>query len=70
MTLVLLDAAAAATGYVFPNDLHVHWSLMIVLYPFITGIVAGAFIVSALHQVFGLASLRPVARFSLLLALA
>ena len=32
------------TGYSFPNDLHVHWSLMIVMYPYITGFVAGAFI--------------------------
>ena len=29
-------------NYVFPNDLHAHWTLMIVIYPYITGIVAGA----------------------------
>jgi len=59
-----------ATGYVYPNDLHVHWSLMIVLYPYITGLVAGAFIVASLHKVFGVESLRPVASFALLFALA
>ena len=51
--------------YVFPNETHVTWSAMIVLYPFITGLVAGAFIVSSLYHVFGREELRPVARFSL-----
>ena len=63
-------AIAAITSYVFPNDLHVHWSLMIVLYPYITGIVAGAFIVSSLYHVFHIEALKPIARFSLLFALA
>ena len=36
------------TGYLFPNDMHIHWSLMIVMYPYITGLVAGAFVVSSL----------------------
>ncbi len=58
------------SNYVFPNDLHVHWSLMIVLYPYITGIIAGAFIVSSLYHVFGIKQLKPVAHFSLLFALA
>ncbi len=58
------------TNYVFPNDLHVHWSLMIVLYPYITGIIAGAFIVSSLYHVFGVEKLKPVSRFSLVFALA
>jgi Ni/Fe-hydrogenase subunit HybB-like protein len=52
-------------NYVFPNELHVTWTVMIVLYPYITGLVAGAFIVSSLYHVFGRESLRPVARFSL-----
>jgi Ni/Fe-hydrogenase subunit HybB-like protein len=63
-------AAAAAANFIFPNDLHVHWSLMIVLYPYITGLVAGAFIVSSLYHVFHIKALKPVARFSLLFALA
>ena len=58
------------SNYVFPNDLHVHWSMMIVLYPYITGLVDGAFIIAALYYLFGVKSLRPVARFSLLFALA
>ena len=63
-------AATALTNYVFPNELHVHWSLMIVLYPYITGIVAGAFIVSSLYHVFHIQSLRPVSRYALVFALA
>jgi len=51
--------------FVFPNEAHVTWSAMIVLYPFITGLVAGAFIVSSLYHVFGRQELAPVARFSL-----
>lgn len=66
----LAETASAAAGFAFPNDLHIHWSLMIVLYPYITGIVAGAFIVSSLYHVFGIKSLQPIARFSLLFALA
>ena len=57
-------------GYVFPNDLHIHWSLMIVLYPYITGLVAGAFVVSSLYHVFNVTSLRPVARFALMASFA
>jgi len=64
------DALAQATNFIFPNDQHVHWSLMIVLYPYITGIVAGAFIVSSLYHVFHVEDLKPIARFSLLFALA
>ena len=41
------------SGYAFPNDVHVHWSLMIVMYPYITGFVAGSFIVTALYHLFG-----------------
>jgi predicted membrane protein len=52
-------------GFVFPNELHVTWTVMIVMYPYITGLVAGAFIVSSLFHVFGLKQLEPIARFSL-----
>ena len=51
--------------FVFPNELHVTWTVMIVMYPYITGLVAGAFIVSSLYHVFGVEQLRPIARFSL-----
>lgn len=64
------SAVMTLTNFVFPNDLHVHWSMMIVLYPYITGLVDGAFIIAALYYLFGVKSLQPVARFSLLFALA
>ncbi len=57
-------------GFVFPNEVIVDWDLLIVLYPYITGLVAGAFIVSSLYHVFGITKLRPIARFSLITALA
>ncbi|MCJ7499687.1 polysulfide reductase NrfD, partial [bacterium] len=57
-------------GYVFPNDLHINWTLMIVLYPYITGLVAGAFVVSSLYHVFDIEALKPVARFALMASLA
>lgn len=63
------SAAMLVSNFVFPNDLHVHWSMMIVLYPYITGLVDGAFIIAALYYLFDVKSLKPVARFSLLFAL-
>jgi Ni/Fe-hydrogenase subunit HybB-like protein len=53
------------TGYAFPNDIHVTWSLMIVMYPYITGFVAGSFIVTALYHLFGKEEFRPVARLGM-----
>jgi len=38
---------------------------MIVLYPYITGMVAGAFIVSSFYHVFGMEKLKPIARYAL-----
>jgi predicted membrane protein len=57
-------------GFVFPNEIVIDWDLLIVLYPYITGLVAGAFVVSSLYHVFGLTTLKSVARFSLITALA
>lgn len=56
--------------YAFPNESEFQWSILIVLYPFITGLVAGAFVVSSLYHVFGMQSLKPVARLALITALA
>ncbi len=57
-------------SFVFPNELHVTWTVMIVLYPYITGMVAGAFIVSSFYHVFGMEKLKPIARFALVSSLA
>jgi Ni/Fe-hydrogenase subunit HybB-like protein len=59
---------ALTQGFLYPNEIEVHWSLLIVLYPYITGLVAGAFIVSSLYHVFGREELKPVARFALIAA--
>lgn len=56
-------------SFVFPNDVHVAWSIMIVIYPYITGVVAGAFVISALFHVFDREVLRPVARLALVTSL-
>ncbi|MBW1839538.1 MAG: polysulfide reductase NrfD [Deltaproteobacteria bacterium] len=56
-------------GFIYPNEVHVLWSLMIVLYPYITGLVAGAFIVSSLYHVFGDKDLKPVGNMALVAAL-
>lgn len=53
------------SGFSFPNDLHVTWSLMIVMYPYITGFVAGAFIVTSLYHLFGRTEFKPVANLAL-----
>ena len=58
-----------AAPFVFPNDGHPPWSIMIVLYPYITGLVAGAFVVSALYHVFHQEVLKPVSRLALLTSL-
>lgn len=57
------------TGYLFPNDLHILWGLMIVMYPYVTGLVAGAFILSSLYHVFHREELRPIGRLSLVVSL-
>ena len=57
-------------GFVFPDELHITWTVMIVLYPYITGMVAGAFIVSSFYHVFGMEKLKSIARFALVSSLA
>ena len=56
-------------GYLFPNDLHILWELMIVMYPYVTGLVAGAFILSSLYHVFNRRELRPIGRLALVASL-
>lgn len=64
-----LFSAASFTGYAYPNETVFPWGVLIVVYPYLTGLVAGAFTVSSLYQVFGLKQLRPVAHFALLTSL-
>ena len=34
-------------GFMYPNEVELQWSVLIVLYPFLTGLVAGAFILAS-----------------------
>ncbi len=61
--------AAPFTGYVYPNETVISWTVLIVVYPYLTGLVAGAFTISSLYQVFGFQRLKPVAHFALLVSL-
>jgi predicted membrane protein len=56
-------------GYTYPNEC-VEWSVLIVIYPYITGLVAGAFTVASLERIFNVKSVKPTYRLSLLTALA
>jgi Ni/Fe-hydrogenase subunit HybB-like protein len=54
----------------YPNEAELQWSVLIVLYPFITGLVAGAFILASLERVFRVEEVKPTYRLALLTALA
>jgi Ni/Fe-hydrogenase subunit HybB-like protein len=64
------EALPHVDGYAYPNEQHVLWSVLIVIYPYITGLVAGAFIMASLVRVFNVRALTPVYRLALLTALA
>ncbi|MBT3250373.1 MAG: polysulfide reductase NrfD [Candidatus Marinimicrobia bacterium] len=57
------------SGYIYPNEIEVHWSILIVVYPYLTGLVAGAFILASLVKVFNITELKPTYRLSLITAL-
>jgi predicted membrane protein len=74
MNFVLTNAVEAAPyfeGFVYPNERTTHplWSVLIVLYPYITGLVAGAFIMASLVRVLNVKALEPIYRLALLTAL-
>jgi Ni/Fe-hydrogenase subunit HybB-like protein len=55
--------------FTYPNEF-IYWSIQIVMYPYMTGLVAGAFVLSSLYHVFGQQDLKTIARFSLVFSLA
>ncbi len=57
-------------GYIYPNEIELHWGILIVVYPYVTGLVAGAFILASLVKVFNVKEVQPTYRLSLLTALA
>jgi len=57
-------------GFMYPNEMELQWSILIVLYPYITGLVAGAFILASLERVFRVETVKPTYRLALQTALA
>src|SRR5512140_2759496 len=72
VTNVLVETIPHFEGYAYPNEAGPHplWGVLIVVYPYITGLVAGAFIMASLVRVFRVKALEPVYRLSMLTALA
>ncbi len=60
----------AVQGFMYPNEVELQWSVLVVLYPYITGLVAGAFILASLERVFNVEAVKPTYRLALLTALA
>jgi Ni/Fe-hydrogenase subunit HybB-like protein len=66
----LYDNLNQVTGFIYPNEIELHWGLLVVVYPYVTGLVAGAFILASLEKVFKVKEVQPTYRLSLLTALA
>ncbi|MFI5252623.1 MAG: NrfD/PsrC family molybdoenzyme membrane anchor subunit [Bacteroidota bacterium] len=66
----LYELLKQVTGYIYPNEIEVHWSILVVVYPYLTGLVAGAFILASLVKVFNVKEVQAVYKLSLLTALA
>ncbi len=66
----LSELVEQITGYIYPNEIEIHWSILIVVYPYVTGLVAGAFILASLVKVFNVKEVQPTYRLALLTALA
>lgn len=66
----LTEVLSKVDGFIYPNEIELHWGILIVLYPYITGLVAGAFILASLERVFNVKVLKPTYHLSLLAALA
>jgi predicted membrane protein len=65
----LYEILANSQGYIFPNEIDLQWGILIVVYPFITGLVAGAFILASLERVFKVKILKATYQLALLTAL-
>ena len=36
----LSELLGQITGFIYPNEIEIHWSILIVVYPYVTGLVA------------------------------
>jgi len=70
LTEKLFELLKQVTGYIYPNEIEVHWGILVVVYPYLTGLVAGAFILASLVKVFNVKEVQPAYRLALLTALA
>src|SRR3989337_2915646 len=66
----LSELSKQVVGFIYPNEIEIHWSILIVVFPYITGLVAGAFILASLVKVFNVKDVQPTYRLALLTALA
>ncbi len=66
----LYEMLSKVEGYIYPNEIELQWGILVVLYPYLTGLVAGAFILASLERVFKIKVLRPTYQLALLTALA
>src|SRR5664279_4165096 len=55
--------------FVYPNE-YIYWAIQIVMYPFMTGLVAGAFVLSSLYHLFNIKPLKEIAGFALVFSFA
>ncbi len=65
----LAALANQISGFIYPNEIELQWSILIVIYPYLTGLVAGAFILASLEKVFNVKELQPTYRLALLCAM-
>ncbi len=65
----LYEMLSKVEGYIYPNEIELQWGILVVLYPYLTGLVAGAFILASLERVFKIKVLRPTYQLALLTAL-
>jgi Ni/Fe-hydrogenase subunit HybB-like protein len=66
----LAELMGQAMGFIYPNEVEIHWSILVVVYPYLTGLVAGAFILASLVKVFNVKEVQSVYRLAMLTALA
>jgi len=66
----LASQLSQVIGFIYPNEVETQWAILIVVYPYLTGIVAGAFILASLVKVFNVVEVQPIYRLALLTALA
>jgi len=66
----LYEMLSKVDGYIYPNEIELQWGILVVLYPYLTGLVAGAFILASLERVFKVKVLGPTYQLALVTALA